>query len=345
MDHSSQAARQNEQGVEANVATSPGRRGFGDPNEGRRTAKTARHQRSGANWSVEAEGILDSRCLPDDGFEAQWESIIVDPLLKEELLAQGVLNYTLRAKVDRALVPLHGIILLVGPPGTGKTSLARGLASRIAEAVHGAGRFRYMEVEPHALAGAALGRSQKAVTQLFAQTIAEQADEPLIVLLDEVETLAADRSKMSLEANPIDVHRATDAVLAQLDHLAGTHPNLLILATSNFADAIDGAFLSRADLVRTVGLPTPDACKAILLSTLDGLATAYPAIGALRDDRDVALAASACVGQDGRQIRKLVVAACARRKEVAINPALLRGADILAAARAARAELRKVEEP
>jgi hypothetical protein len=39
-----------------------------------------------------------------------------------------------------------------------------------------------------------------------------QTARPLIVLLDEVETLAADRDKPSLEANPIDVHRATHAV-------------------------------------------------------------------------------------------------------------------------------------
>lgn len=296
------------------------------------------------SWRLDAEGVLDSRALPDASFDAQWDAIIIDAALKGELLAQGVLNFTLRPRVDRALVPLHGIILLVGPPGTGKTSLARGLASRIAGAIQGKDRFRYIEVEPHALASSALGRSQKAVTELFAQTIGENADEPLIVLLDEVETLAADRSRMSLEANPIDVHRATDAVLAQLDHLASSRPNLLFLATSNFPEAIDEALVSRADLVRTMGLPTAEACRAIILSTLDALGAAYPPILALKTDPDIAKAAKACEGLDGRQIRKLVAVACAHRKEVALNPARLTAADVLASARAAHAERRQKQK-
>ncbi|HEV7486320.1 MAG TPA: AAA family ATPase [Thermoanaerobaculia bacterium] len=295
-------------------------------------------------WHIEAEGVLDSRLLPDEDFTSQWEAIIVDQAVKDELLSQGVLNFTLRGRVDRALVPLHGILLLVGPPGTGKTSLARGLGSRVAAALASMGAFRYIEVEPHALAGAALGRSQRAVTDLFSQTISEAADGPLIVLLDEVETLASDRSKMSMEANPIDVHRATDAVLAQLDHLAQTRPNILFIATSNFASAIDPALLSRADLVRTIGLPNGEACREILLSTIDALAAAYPKLSGLRTDKDVAAAAKQCVGLDGRQIRKLVATACARRKEVALNPELLNGADILSAVKATRAEQRKKEQ-
>lgn len=289
-------------------------------------------------FHVDAQGVLDSRVLPDSDFDDQWDAIVVDAKLKDELLSQGVLNFILRPRVQRAHVPLHGVILLVGPPGTGKTSLARGLASRIAAAVSGLGEFGYLEIEPHALASAALGRSQKAVTELFGGTIAEHTTRPLIVLLDEVETLAASRSRMSLEANPIDVHRATDAVLAQLDHLAAAHPNLLFIATSNFPKAIDEAFLSRADIVRTIGIPNADACRAILLATIEALARVFPKLSGLQSDSDVARAAKACRGLDGRQIRKVVVAACARRKEVALDPNRLTGADILAAAEAASAE-------
>src|SRR5207248_7407184 len=102
-------------------------------------------------WHVDADGILDSRLLPDAEFGALWDAVVIDQELKDELLAQGVLNFTMRGHVDRARIPQHGIIVLVGPPGTGKTSLARGLASRIAETLPALGDFRFMEVEPHAL--------------------------------------------------------------------------------------------------------------------------------------------------------------------------------------------------
>ena len=167
------------------------------------------------NWT-EAKGIQRTRRLPDPKLGALWDSIILDDALKEQLLSQAVLNFTLRSKVDRTVLPLHGAILLVGPPGTGKTSLARGLAHRTAESFQ-TDDFRLLEVEPHALTSSAMGKTQRAVTDLFSQSIAEAAaGGPTIVLLDEVETLAADRSKLSLEANPVDVHRATDAVLVQL---------------------------------------------------------------------------------------------------------------------------------
>ena len=216
------------------------------------------------------KGIQRTRRLPDPKLGALWDSIILADALKEQLLSQAVLNFTLRGKIDRSVIPLHGAILLVGPPGTGKTSLARGLAHRTAKSFQGGG-FRLLKVEPHALTSSAMGKTQRVVSDLFSQSIAEAAAcAPTIVLLDEVETLAADRSKLSLEANPIDIHRATDAVLVQLDALADKHPNLLFLATSNFPQAVDSAFTSRCDLVVHIPLPDQDACRRILKDCLVG---------------------------------------------------------------------------
>jgi pachytene checkpoint protein 2 len=283
------------------------------------------------------KGIQRSRALPEDALGALWESIILDDALKSQLLSQAVLNFTLRPKVSRNVIPLHGVILLVGAPGTGKTSLARGLAHRVAKSFNSR-EFRLLEVEAHSLTSSAMGKTQRAVTELFTQAISEAASAgPTIVLLDEVETLAADRSKMSLEANPVDIHRATDAVLVQLDNLAERHPNLLFVATSNFPEAVDRAFTSRCDLVLTVPLPDRDACARILADCLAGLAKTYPAIGKLAAPADIARCAGECVGLDGRAIRKMVANALASTPQLAINPAGLTAADLLAAAKAAKA--------
>lgn len=281
-------------------------------------------------------GIAAIRALPHEALDAMWDSIIVAEDIKERLLSQAVLNFTLRPKVSRDQLPMHGVILLVGPPGTGKTSLARGLASKVAKLMQKA-EPRLVEVDPHALTSSAMGKTQRAVSELFSQTISEQASNgPTIVLLDEVETLAADRSRMSLEANPVDIHRATDAVLVQLDSLAELHPNILFIATSNFPQAIDDAFTSRCDLVIEVPPPGHEAVLQILQHCLAGLKQ-FPDLAALPSSTDFIKVARACEGLDGRAIRKMVVNAMAQSRELAANPNKLTTAHLLAAAKDAKA--------
>lgn len=283
-----------------------------------------------------AKGIASVTVLPSDELGKLWDSIFVDDAIKDQLLAQAALSFTLRARVSRAVIPLHGVILLVGPPGTGKTSLARGLASRVAGSFPKQ-KFRLVEVDPHALTSAALGKTQRAVTDLFAGTIVEYAaGSSTIVLLDEVETLAADRTKLSLEANPIDVHRATDAVLTQLDALAAAHTNILFLATSNFPQAIDRAFQSRCDFVVDIPLPNRDACRKILEDCLAGLAKVYPRLGHLAASAGFGTAVEEAVGLDGRMIRKCLVNALALDKETVLDPERLTLTALAAALRAAR---------
>jgi SpoVK/Ycf46/Vps4 family AAA+-type ATPase len=283
-------------------------------------------------------GVLSVHALPADHHDGPWDHILVPPGIKQRLLSTALL--TMRHGRKLATLPglPHGLVILAGPPGTGKTTLARGLAQAAARALAPHGATTYVEIDPHAFPSEMLGESQRAVTRLMNDTIPELAARRphTVVLVDEVESLAVRRSAASFETNPVDVHRATDALLAGIDAVAREHPGVLFVTTTNFPQAIDEAFLSRADLVLHVPLPDEDTIAAILSHSLQELAGLWPGVRPLAEDDGLhSKLAGRCAGWDGRRVRKLVLAALAQRVELALDPGLLTADDLYAAVDAA----------
>ena len=262
-----------------------------------------------------------------------WEVLVLDQGIKDRLMHQALLSLSIRQRLPFEVTALHGLITLYGPPGAGKTTLARGLAGELAEYVAG-NRVRLIEVNPHGLMSAEHGLSQQRVTELLAEYVPYLADDgmPTIVLLDEVESMTVSRSAASLSANPADVHRATDAVLTALDDNAARHPHLLAVATSNFTDTLDSAFLSRSDTAILVPMPTVPAVAQILALTLRAFAALDPALGQLAESAPLMRIAALLDGVDGRQARKFITEAMSRRLETVLNPGVLTGADLIEAA-------------
>jgi pachytene checkpoint protein 2 len=274
------------------------------------------------------EGIVAMHELPDPAWESRWTRIVVPDDIKERLLNSTLFSLKHRARIDAVRLPVHGLIVLAGPPGTGKTTLAGGLADQAARAL--GETVLFVEVDPHSFPSQMLGESQRSVARLFDRTLPDlaQRGRPTIVLLDEVESLAVSRSGASLETNPVDVHRATDAVLAGVDQVARACPNLTFVATTNHAVGVDAAFMSRADLVEDIGLPGAAAVEQILRDTLEQVIGAKGLDGAA-----LGPLARECVDArlDARRVRKLVLRALASRRELALKPELLRLEDVVAA--------------
>src|SRR5229473_3094646 len=271
-------------------------------------------------------GVLSLHVLPAEHHDKDWDRIFVPIQVKERLLNQALLTLLHGKKLSTLAGLPHGLIVLSGPSGTGKTTLGRGLAQVAALALAARGATTLVEINPHAFPSEMLGESQRNITRLMRDTIPELAARRphTVVLIDEVESFAVRRSAASFETNPVDVHRATDAVLAGIDAVSASLPSVMFVTTTNFIEAVDEAFLSRADLVMHFALPEQTTIVSILHHSLAELAVLWPTVRPLLDRKDeLEELATHCAGWDGRRVRKLILAALAQRTEVARDPGQL----------------------
>ncbi|EJW88409.1 hypothetical protein WUBG_00676, partial [Wuchereria bancrofti] len=189
--------------------------------------------------------------LPCCEFDGIWENLIFDDSIKDELLSYVYALVRLSEKnTNTTVLRVNRMILLHGPPGTGKTSLCRALAQKLAiRFSQKYKRIYFVEINSHGLFSKFFSESGKLIQSMFKQ-IEELAEDPkafVFVLIDEVESLTIARSALLNRNEPTDAIRAVNAVLTQ---------------------SLDEAFTDRTDLSRFVGYPSANAVYAIFRSCI-----------------------------------------------------------------------------
>ncbi|MSU20447.1 MAG: AAA family ATPase [Pedosphaera sp.] len=149
---------------------------------------------------------------------------------------------------------IGGGILMYGPPGCGKTYLARATAGEIKAGFLAVGINDVLEMW--------IGSSERNLHELFEHA---RQHKPCVLFFDEVDALGASRSDMRQHAG----RQLINQFLAELDGVKSSNEGVLVLAATNAPWHLDSAFRRPGRFDRILFIPPPDAhARASILRLL-----------------------------------------------------------------------------
>uniref|UniRef100_A0A9J8BFZ2 Nuclear VCP like n=1 Tax=Cyprinus carpio carpio TaxID=630221 RepID=A0A9J8BFZ2_CYPCA len=184
--------------------------------------------------------------------DVTWEDVGALQDIREEL------NMAIMAPINnpehfRALgLNTPAGVLLAGPPGCGKTLLAKAVANESG--------LNFISVKGPELLNMYVGESERAVRQVFQRG---RNSAPCVIFFDEIDALCPRRSEHESGASV----RVVNQLLTEMDGM-GNRKQVFIMAATNRPDIIDRAVLrpGRLDKTLYVGLPPPADRYAILVT-------------------------------------------------------------------------------
>jgi len=171
--------------------------------------------------------------------------------VKEQITKKIILPFQKPSFFQKFKKKVGGGVLLYGPPGCGKTLIARATAGQC--------KANFYNIQAADVLDMYIGESEQKLRAIFEKA---RADKPCILFFDELEALAGKRehARSSSTANIVS------QFLTELDGYTQNNEGILILASTNLPWAIDSAFLRPGRFDRMFFVPPPDkiAREAIL---------------------------------------------------------------------------------
>ncbi|KAF9954845.1 hypothetical protein BGZ72_004245 [Mortierella alpina] len=184
--------------------------------------------------------------------DVSWDKIGALKYVRDELRMAVVEPIRYPALFASVGIQTPAGVLLWGPPGCGKTLLAKAVASE--------SRTNFISVKGPELLNKYVGESERGIRQVFARA---RASAPCVIFFDELDALCAKRDDSQSEASA----RVVNTLLTELDGMENRSA-VYVIAATNRPDIIDAAMLrpGRLDKLLYVQLPTMEERLDILLT-------------------------------------------------------------------------------